>query len=210
MKKFVLLTILFAAFLVPACVKAVDMEGFYVGATGAANFLQNTKKHRGRYETGFFGAVDLGYRWCSGLHLEAEVAYRYNRGKRHHRGYYDTAFTNRRRGHRDVWAAMVNVLYDVNMFDLCWNIQPYVGVGIGYAHVRNERHNNFVYDTGYARHRNHKDDNQFAWQVIAGLAYPIACNIDLAVEYRFFDTTTRRHERNIYNHDIGANLKYYF
>ncbi|MBN9378959.1 MAG: hypothetical protein BGO14_02900 [Chlamydiales bacterium 38-26] len=210
MKKFVLLTILFAAFLVPQCVKAVDMEGFYVGATGAANFLSNTKRHHGRYErgsryqTGFFGAIDLGYRWCSGFHMEAEVAYRYNRAKRH-RGYdYNGLSTRRHRGHRDVWAAMVNVLYDINM---CWCVEPYVGVGIGYAHVRNGRNNNFY---GYGRRHHHRDDNQFAWQVIAGVAYPICDNIDLAVEYRFFDTTTRRHERNVYNNDIGVNLKYYF
>jgi opacity protein-like surface antigen len=128
--------------------------------------------------------------------LEAEVAYRYNRNKRHDNYVYST-----RRGHRDVWAAMVNVLYDINM---CWCVQPYVGVGIGYAHVKHQVANFYGYG------RNHRSDNSFAWQVIAGLAYPICDNIDLAVEYRFFDTTTRRHEQTLYNHDIGVNLKYYF
>ncbi|BBI16909.1 outer membrane protein [Neochlamydia sp. S13] len=205
MKKFVLLTILFAAFLVPQCVKAVDMEGFYVGATGAANFLQHAKKHRGKYDTGYFGTVDLGYRWCNRFHLEAEVAYRYNKGKkRHHYHNGDLVANHRHRGHRDTWAAMVNVLYD---FDMQWTMAPYVGVGIGYAHIKNERHYNYA---GYAQHRYHKNDNQFAWHAIAGVAYPIYYNVDLAVEYRFFDTTTRRHERSNYNHDVGVNLKYYF
>lgn len=210
MKKMVLLTILFAAFLVPQCVKAVDVEGFYVGATGAANFANNTKKHRGKYDTGFFGAIDLGYRWCNGFHLEAEVAYRYNKAKKHHRGYYGVDFgsSSRHRGHRDVWAAMVNVLYDINM---CWCVEPYVGVGIGYAHVRNENHRFGGYTGGYSGgNHNRKNDNAFAWQVIAGVAYPICDNVDLAVEYRFFDTTTRRHEHSVYNNDIGVNLKYYF
>lgn len=234
MKKIVLLTILFAAFLVPECVKAVDMEGFYVGATGAADFLSNTRHgHRhgygrgrgnreGRYDTGFFGAIDLGYRWCNGLHLEAEVAYRYNRQRKEHRHnrYSDfSGFSNRRnhRGHRDVWAAMVNVLYDINM---CWCVEPYVGFGLGYAHVRNNRrHTTFFNDyaagasassSSFSRRR-HRDDNAFAWQVIAGIAYPICDNIDVAVEYRFFDAVkSRRHERNSYNNDIGVNLKYYF
>jgi len=209
MKKIVLLTILFAAFLVPQCVKAVDLEGFYVGATGAANFIQNSGSnhhHRGnrnRFDTGFFGAIDLGYRWCSGFHLQAEVAYLYNDHKKNRRHSGDVLGSGRRhRGHRDVWAAMVNVLYDIN---LCWCVEPYVGVGIGYAHVRNERHDRF-----FERRHDRKNDNQFAWQVIAGLAYPICDNIDVAVEYRFFDTTTSRHEKNLYNHAIGANLKYYF
>lgn len=211
MKKFVLLTILFAAFFVPQYVKAVDMEGFYVGATGAADFLSNTKNHRhgygsnrSRYDTGFFGAIDLGYRWCSGLHLEAEVAYRYNREKRRH---HSSSYSRGNRGHRDVWAAMVNVLYDINM---CWCVEPYVGVGIGYAHVRNKRHDFFSY-SGSRFRRNRNDDNSFAWQVIAGVAYPICDNIDVAVEYRFFNAVTnRRHDKNSYNNDIGINLKYYF
>lgn len=216
MKKFVLLTILFAAFFVPQCVKAVDMEGFYVGVTGAADFLSNAGiKHHGsssgygrhnrfKYDTGFFGAIDLGYRWCSGLHLEAEVAYRYNQQKKNHRHYSE--FSGRRhRGHRDVWAAMVNVLYDINM---CWCVEPYVGVGLGYAHTRFSRDNRFY---GGYRSRRHNDDNNFAWQVIAGVAYPIMCNVDIAVEYRFFNAVTNRnHQKNAYNNDIGVNLKYYF
>ncbi len=222
MKKILLLTILFAAFLVPQCVKAVDMEGFYVGATGAADFLSNTgrghrhsgsgdysgRRNRNRYDTGFFGAIDLGYRWCSGLRLEAEVAYRYNRQRRNrHNSYTDYGFRNRR-GHRDVWAAMVNVLYDINM---CWCVEPYVGVGLGYAHVRNERHHSNFTTGGYGNNRNRKNDNDFAWQVIAGIAYPVCDNIDLAVEYRFFNAvSSRRHERNAYNNDIGVNMRYYF
>lgn len=226
MKKFVLLTILFAAFFVPQYVKSVDMEGFYVGTTGAVDFLCNTGKnhHRSyggnrnnhRYDAGFFGALDLGYRWCSGLHLEAEVAYRYNRQRKQHRNSSYSFFRNRR-GHRDVWAAMVNVLYDI---DMCWCVEPYVGVGLGWAHVRNERHRRF---SGFSD-GNRKNDNNFAWQIILGVAYPITCNIDVAFEYRFFNAvnsnsrghrgsgSSRRHRNNndFYNNDIGINLKYYF
>jgi opacity protein-like surface antigen len=219
MKKFVLLTILFAALLVPSCAKAVDMEGFYVGATGAADFLSNTGKghrngsyghrNRNKYDVGFFGAIDLGYRWCSGLHLEAEVAYRYNQRKKDRRSSYGdfSGSSRRNRGHRDVWAAMVNVLYDINM---CWCVEPYVGFGLGYAHVRNDRRrNNFTGTT--RRDRRHNDDNAFAWQVIAGIAYPICDNVDVAVEYRFFDAVNnRRHQKNYYSNDIGVNVKYYF
>lgn len=218
MKKFVLLTILFAAFFVPSCAKAVDMEGFYVGVTGAADFLSNAgfsrsygsygySRNRLKFDTGFFGAIDLGYRWCNGLHLEAEVAYRYNRQKRRHSDYSDVlvASSGRHRGHRDVWAAMVNVLYDINM---CWSIEPYVGVGLGYSHVRYKRNDLFY---GEFTRRRHFSDNDFAWQVIAGVAYPVMCNVDVAVEYRFFNAVnSRKHQRNTYNNDIGVNLKYYF
>lgn len=208
MKKMLLLTILFAAFLVPQCVKAVDVEGFYVGATGAANFANSTKRHRGKYDTGFFGALDLGYRWCNGFHLEAEVAYRYNERKHHnrHHRHSESRRHHRHHGHRDVWAAMVNVLYDINM---CWCVEPYVGVGIGYAHVRDD-HDSRHFNRRRHHHHN-RDNNAFAWQVIAGVAYPICDNVDLAIEYRFFDTTnSKRHSGNVYNNDIGVNVKYYF
>lgn len=243
MKKIVLLTILFAALFVPDYAKAVNMEGFYVGATGAADFLSNTgrnhrrgsgsgygfrRSNRNRYDTGFFGAIDLGYRWCSGLRLEAEVAYRYNRQRKNHRrhGYGSFESTRNRRGHRDVWAAMVNVLYDINM---CWCVEPYVGVGIGYAHVRNSRHNrfqpfsSFSYSDRRRRRHNRHDDNAFAWQIIAGIAYPICDNIDVAVEYRFFDAVRsgrserrngygnrRDHRKNQFDNSIGVNLRYFF
>lgn len=220
MKKIVLLTILFAAFFVPSqYAKAVDLEGFYIGATGAADFLSNVGfsnsgysgygyGHRHlKFDTGFFGAIDLGYRWCNGLHLEAEVAYRYNRERRRHFDYSTFGYSgSSRRGHRDVWAAMVNVLYDINT---CWGVDPYVGVGLGYAHVRYKRPE--IFNGASFGPRRHYDDNDFAWQVIAGVAYPIMCNVDVAVEYRFFNAVNdRRHQKNAYNNDIGVNLKYYF
>jgi opacity protein-like surface antigen len=213
MKKIALLSVLFASFLVPMSVKAADVEGFYVGATGAADFVQTDSNHHhqdSKFETGYFGAIDLGYRWCNGFHLEAEVAYRYNRHKKHHSGSDLVDFgSDHRRGHRDVWAGMVNGLYDFNLDSCtCWSIQPYLGIGLGYAHVKNHEGSNF--DISGSGHRR-GDDNQFAYQVIAGLAYPICDNVDLAVEYRFFQAVSdRRHSTDVFDHDIGVNVKYYF
>jgi opacity protein-like surface antigen len=205
MKKIALLSLLCASFFVPSAVKAADVEGFYLGATGAASFVQtsnNHRRHHQKYDTGFFGAIDLGYRWCNGFHLEAEVAYIYNKDKKHN-NYY--SFNSSHRRHRDVWAGMVNGLYE---FDTCWGVEPYVGIGLGYAHVKHGINNDFSYAYSGRRHASH---NSFAYQVIAGVAYPICDNIDLAVEYRFFDAVnSRSHAPRVYNHNVGLNLKYYF
>jgi len=197
MKKTFILLVALVAMTLPHAAQAVYWEGFYVGGFGAANFIQNTRKHHhNRTRTGYAAGGAVGYRWCNGWRAEFEVGYRNNSLKRHR-----YAIDGRRHGSRQfhTWDYMANVYYDV---PLCWMATPYVGAGIGYANSRfNHRRGGRDY------HHSHSNKRRgFAWQVIAGVSYPIWECTDIAVEYRLF----KGRVKDIYNHSIGARLNYYF
>ena len=68
--------------------------------------------------------------------------------------------------------------------------RPYVGAGIGQAHVEadNAGFANFPLVTD----RTNDSDNAFAWQLMAGVGYQIAPNLELGTRYRYLniDETT--------------------
>lgn len=170
-----------------------EQTGFYVGGFGGANFIstsRNCGRSRDHFNTGYVAAASLGYRWCHDVRFEFEYAYRNNQRKHNIVG----ASSNRRHFGRNAY--MFNGLYDIN---LCndWCLKPFVGVGIGYEQINGRRHS----DESGRHHR-----NGFAWQIIAGIAYPICDVIDLSLEYRFF----KGRAHNLYNNDVGVGLKYYF
>ena len=81
-------------------------------------------------------------------------------------------------------AGLVNAYYDFNPYPVCnFCLAPFVGAGVGYA------------------------KHSFAWQLIAGLNYPLQDNIDLSLSYRFFNLAC--HE-NIHNHGLALGLNYHF
>lgn len=188
-----------------------DQTGFYIGGFGGANFISTSRNcghNRRNFDTGYVLSASLGYRWCHNVRFEFEYAYRNNKG--HHRHHYagvaegaDVALEqsyNRRR-HRSFFqnAYMFNGFYDL---DMCndWCLKPFVGAGVGYAQNRHGHHNFY----GEGRHKNKQ--NGFAWQIIAGLAYPICDEVDLSIEYRYF----RGRDHHLNNNDVGVGLKYYF
>lgn len=185
MKKMMFLLAALAAFAMPTAASALDVEGFYVGALGAANFLQhkhNSGNGNRHYRVGYAAGGMVGYRWCEGWRLEAEVSYRNNQQHR------------RNNRHFRSWSYMANGYYDFSDLGCyCWDITPYLGAGVGYT---TERH----------RRNSHKHKHGFAWQIIAGLAYPICDCAEISLEYRFH----KGRERKFYNHDVGATLKYFF
>lgn len=202
-----------------------DQTGFYVGTFAGANFISSSNSHhhnsgyhnRRNFNTGYVVDASVGYRWCHDIRMEFEYAYRSNQGK--HRWHE----SNNRSGsycskHKNFVqnAYMFNGFYDIGGCQ-DWCIKPFVGAGIGYANTRNAHHHNgsshhengSVGGNGSGRSHHHHRNNcngGFAWQLIAGLAYPICDEIDLSLEYRFF----KARERKLYNNDVGVGLKYYF
>ncbi len=173
-------------------------KNLYARVLSGVNFLQNTalNGNRASYQPGYVVSGALGYSWCYGLSLEAEYAYRRNeikkirfisQGSSHH-------------GHFRTSSYMANLLWDV---PLCswgysfWNIQPFIGAGIGYDDQRMRASNSLVVF-------NQKWDH-FSWQLMAGLAYPVFCNTTLSLEYQFHEGGC---EFN--NHVIGVGLTYKF
>lgn len=192
-----------------------DQTGFYIGAFGGANFISTSRDCRGgdysrrRFDTGYVVTGSIGYRWCHNVRFEFEYGYRNNKVRHRRDGSEslaaDAGCDSSGKRNRNFYqnAYMFNGFYDIS-FCNDWCLKPYVGAGIGYAQTRNGRHERYSGD-GYSYNRNNRR-NGFAWQIIAGLAYPICDEVDLSLEYRFF----KSRERNLYNNDIGVGLKYYF
>jgi len=85
------------------------------------------------------------------------------------------------RSRSDATSAMGNLIIDVP-----WNfagISPYVGVGLGFAHVNEIRQSG-----GGVRYLD-DGDNRFAYQAIAGLSYNFNPHWSLSLDYRYFATT---------------------
>jgi len=165
----------------PCC----DNSSFYVGGFGGANFVQTTKDHgfKPKFDTGYVLAASIGYRWEYNLRFEFEYGYRRNQSKRHsHR-------------HLTTNSYLFNGFWDIPWCN-DWNLKPFLGAGIGYAKQRaSTRHGHGL-----------GSKKGFAWQLIAGVAYPICDIADVSIEYRFF----KGRANHIFNHAVGAGLKYYF
>lgn len=171
------------------------------------------RRHHDNNNVGYYVSGTLGLRTCFGLRFEGEVAYRNNQRDEHRRrfdnndGFDGFSGSHSRRHHRNHLsntAILFNALYDL---DLCWAIKPYGGFGIGYAWTQTPRRH-------WNNHGHHhkRDRNGFAWQGIAGLAYPLdflcSCGytVDATVEYRYFKPQARRVNHNTLSFGLRANF----
>lgn len=176
----------------------VSAEDFYAKVFGGANFLQNTKitQNRAKYDTGYIVAGSLGYTWCYGLSLEGEYAFRRNGIRKIHLHGEGSS----QNGHFQSSSYMANVLWDLPLsyFEFsCLDIRPFVGAGMGYDFQQMHATNSRVIFNQKWRH--------FSWQVMAGLAYPIFCNTELTLEYKFHQGGS-----HFNSNSIGLGLVYKF
>ena len=90
-------------------------------------------------------------------------------------------------GDIDVFTAMASVFFDLTGNDR--RITPYVGAGIGVAHVDADSLINFE-APGFPAFRNSQpggDSTNFAWHVTAGATIKLKDRVSLDVGYRYFD-----------------------
>jgi len=176
----------------------VDQTNFYARFLSGVNFLQNstTDGNKSTFEAGYIIDGLIGYCWSCGLRLEAEYAFRRNGIKKIDFYIEDCS----RGGHFQDSSFMANLLWDVPVSS--WtcafgNIHPFVGVGLGYdlqqMHSSNSR---IIFNQKW---------NNLSWQTMAGLTYPIFCNMDMALEYKFHQGGP-----HFYNHYVGLGLIYTF
>jgi len=175
-----------------------DGTNFYAKILAGPNFLENTTitQNRTTYDAGFIISASLGYRWCYGLRLEGEYAYRRNEISKIHLYGQGSSKT----GYFQTSSVMANLLWDVPLSSWgCefWNIQPFFGAGIGYDFQQMR--------SSTSRIVFRQNWNHFSWQLTAGLAYPIFCNTDVTLEYTF-------HQGGCHfnNHSLGVGLVYKF
>ncbi len=177
---------------------SLNETNFYGQIFAGANFLQNTalNGNKAKYDTGYVAQGSFGYCWCYGLRVEGEYAYRRNAIKKIH--FFGQGSSNH--GHFQTSSYMANLLWD---FPLSYigcaflDIQPFVGVGIGYDFQQMHSTN--------SRIDFHQRWNHFSWQLMAGFAYEIFCNTELTLEYKFHQGGC-----HFYNHSIGVGLLYKF
>jgi opacity protein-like surface antigen len=172
----------------------VDATNFYAKTLSGANFLQNSV-HRSTYQTGYIIAGSLGYCCPYGLSLEGEYAYRRNDIRKIH--FFGEGFS--KHGHFQTSSYMANLLWKLPSSLECalWDFEPFIGAGIGYdfqqMHSSNSR---IIFNQKW---------NHFSWQLMAGLTYPIFCNTEITLEYKFHQGGC-----HFYNHTIGVGLAYKF
>ncbi len=175
-----------------------EMTNIYAKLFGGANFLQSTTidENKASYQPGYIFAGSLGYCWRYGLHVEAEYAFRRNAidkidffiGDSSNHGYFQTN------------SYMANLLW---YLPLCswgcsfWYIRPLFGAGIGYDAQRMHASNSSIVFNQKWHH--------FSWQLMAGLAFPIFCNTEFTLEYKFHQGGSQFN-----NHAIGIGLTYKF
>ena len=179
------------------------------GPAANAIIIQETASVSGQVRSssrlGFVGVASLGWGFGNGLRAELEGSWRSNTI---HGGPvsgaavvdgttypFDPSFGNVR-GRTDQYAVMVNALYDFNIGQ-SW-IYPYVGVGVGYSWQRFTGLNvlavgllNGSQSTFAGLEWSSNDTvGRFAYQAIAGAAFPIASvpGLSVTAEYRFLGT----------------------
>jgi len=229
-------SLLAASFLAaPATAFSQPVTGLYIAGGGGVNWLQQsdltprdaaTRAQFGTgsvdFEAGYGVVGSVGYGFGNGLRAEVEGNYRQNSvdsGR-----YSGLRSPQRSAGHVQNYGVMANVLYDFVIPS--WPVQPYLGVGAGYGWTNLQNVRVSGADSAFAAPI--EREANFAYQGIAGLAFPIAAVPGLAVtaEYRFYATldqdvgsryvtatgaqTSRRTEFQNHNHSIFLGLRYAF
>jgi len=183
-----------------SCEPCCSENAWYIGGFAGANWITGTNHHRGCFtgrhhsQTGYALAASIGRSFCENYRVEFEYTYRHNNFKSHN----SCDFCAPKNGHVHSNAFLVNGFWDIS-FCNNWCLKPFVGAGIGWANQRLDHDHHFC-----NKDRNKK--NGFAWQVIAGVEYELCNNIDLSIEYRFFQGGLS----HVYSQAVGAGFRYNF
>jgi outer membrane protein OmpA-like peptidoglycan-associated protein len=197
-----------------APVAAQPVEGLYVGAGAGLNWLQDqTFSGSGgagvSFEMGYGGVISLGWGFGNGIRAEIEGSYRQNDADR----LSVSGFPFSAAGSARSYGVMGNAFYDVH--GLLAGIVPYVGVGVGYMW-----HEHSI--VNFIGARSNGSDARFAYQAIAGVAFPIGEVPGLAItaEYRYMATLeqsipnnfTQASRSNVtpQNHSVFLGIRYAF
>jgi opacity protein-like surface antigen len=171
------------ALALPICANAASAPGLYARLSSGLNVMEPEDGHAGNTDgqiltdpgVALVGAV--GWNFGSGPRVEVEGSYRANDISD------ESGFSARAAvGTESKFGFMANALFE---FDMGSWIAPYIGVGLGYqlidepgAHLSVGPINANILDT---------TKGSFAYQAIAGAAFPIAAvpGLDLTFEYRY-------------------------
>jgi OmpA-OmpF porin, OOP family len=179
----------------PVAAIAQPFQGLYVGA-GAGLYWPNSINVTTAAPTvprvqidpslGFGAVGSAGYALGNGIRFEVEGDYRQG-DTNHGQAPVVTSYG----GSLQTYGVMVNALFDMDI-GVSW-LYPYLGAGAGYAwsHLNNFAARPLVPPFGAVT--SNGTEGSFAFQGIAGLAFPIpnVPGLSLTAEYRFFGTTAQ-------------------
>jgi len=184
---------------------AQDGTAYVSGALGVidapSTTVNDTTSRSVKFDTGYMGALALGYDYASPWRTEIELARRAVG--------LDTISSTNASGDLSATSLMGNVLYD---FSSDSPLTPYLGVGVGASRVSMDNASPFgassINDT----------DTGLALQGIAGVSYALENNLDLFADYRYFttrnvDMRTRAGNSASFNvdaHSVMIGLRYSF
>ncbi|WP_298281497.1 OmpA family protein [Acidocella sp.] len=170
----------------PIVANAQPVTGPYVSLGAGTSFQQpidfrdNAVGVSGKLQTRpyYAGAMAVGYGFGNGLRIELGGVFDRNTV---HKADFNGGFRARAHGGMNTYGPMVNVYYD---FNAGLPIYPYLGGGVGYQWVNLDSHVNDGASLGTVFGGSR---GSFAYDLIAGLAYPLAAVPGLSVtgEYRF-------------------------
>ncbi|MFC0409298.1 outer membrane protein, partial [Roseomonas elaeocarpi] len=232
----------------PLAAQAQPVSGLYFGAGAGFNGLQSTKdtlwgpnsilnpllgtangEVKTTFEPGWGVVGSVGWGFGNGLRVEVEGNYRRNN--------VDEVRTFGRQnlasqGSIRSYGAMGNVFYDFALPSFVPQylpVVPYIGAGAGYVWSEYHRVGAAFATNGRVTGAYAADDRdgRFAYQGIAGLAFPVAAvpGLSVTAEYRFLGTlspkvdsvvvgrfgyATGRTEVDSYNHSAFLGLRYAF
>ncbi|GLR68926.1 membrane protein [Acidocella aquatica] len=196
----------------PIAAQAQPVTGPYVSAEGGAN-LGNSFNYAysqlpalrlpsipnlglrpgGQAPTGKFvtrpsyaGDIAIGYGFGNGLRVQLDGDFLRNTINKDDLS--SGLVTYPATGGMNTYGPMLNVLYDMN---LGLPIFPYAGAGAGYQWARFNSH---ISDVASFNHTVEGTRGSFAYDLIAGLAYPLPMvpGLSLTAEYRFMQLTASR------------------
>lgn len=157
---------------------AADSPSCYVsGNVGAAWFNDITPQNQGSVSTkgGINAMGALGLKFCDTYRLEAEGGYQRNN-------------LSSASGFLSATSVLANGYYDFSAY----SVKPYLTAGLGWASVGGN-------GLGFS-----DSQSVFAYQFGAGIAIPVAKNIDIDARYRYFRTSTINPD-NIEGFQISSN-----
>lgn len=147
----------------------------FPSASSSSSSGQQNLHFNSQYNLGYAVGGTLGYEFKSGLRPELEVRYQDNGFDK----LKTSSGSTNAKGDLGVLAVMGNLWYDI---PLSKHIQPYLGGGAGYARVSlNDFRTPGTSGTNGT-------DTVFAWQVGAGLDFPLTKRITASIGYRYFVT----------------------
>jgi len=177
-----------------------------------ANQMQSSGIRRSgeaSFDDGWVGVLSVGYGFGNGLRAELEGNFRDN-AIDSVSGFQGAGRLSNTGGRQQTYGAMANVFYDFDVgpdpFGTGIGFMPYIGGGVGYGWTK---WNGVRAVTPDSRLVIDDTDGQFAYQGIAGVAFPIESvpGLALTAEYRFFGTLSPEFEITRQNYATGTTTR---